>query len=176
MKKQLLFLTFLAAVATASCSKNNSATPTVKVAAKFTFRGKAYTSKKLYASSSTTLDVLTDSAVADDNSTKVLVNFVFRKGNSDAGSYTIVGGNDNTPAANQVALLVSETSLKNTQNVGIYTSLAGGTLVLSGSGSSFACKSPSVDLKGQYYDNTDPHNTQITEVSTTISAATFTQN
>jgi hypothetical protein len=175
MKKQFLFLALAAGLFMASCSKNNSNTPTT-VATKFTFRGKPYTSKKLYASSSSTLDVLIDSAISDDSSTKLLVSFVFRKGNSDAGTYTIVGGNDNTPAANQVALLVSETSLKNTQNVGIYTSLAGGSLVLSGSGSSFACKTPSIDLKGEYYDNTDPHNTQITEVSTTISAATFTQN
>ncbi len=176
MKKQLLFLALIGGLAMASCSKDKSDTPSVTVATKFTFKGKAYTSKKLYATSSSTLDVLVDSAVSDDNSTKLLVNFVFRKGNSDAGTYTIVGGSDNTPTANQAALLVSETSLKNTQNVGIYTSVAGGTLVLSGSGSSFVCKSPSINLKGEYYDNTDPHNTQITEVSTTISAATFTPN
>lgn len=175
MKKQFLFLALTAGLFTASCSKNNSNTPTT-VAAKFTFRGKAYTSKGLYSYSSTTLDDVIDSAIADDNSTKLIVNFLFKKGTAGDGTFTIVDGSDATPATNQVALLVFETDLKNTKSVGLYTSASGGSAVLAGSGDTFSLKMPAVTLKGDYYDNTDPKNTQITEVSTSISAVTFTKN
>ncbi|GAA3988904.1 hypothetical protein [Mucilaginibacter dorajii] len=175
MKKQFLFSALIAGLFMASCSKDNSNTPTA-VATKFTFRGKAYTSKGLYSTSSTTVDAVVDSAIADDNSTKLIVNFIFKKGTAGAGTYAIIGDSDATPTDNQVGLLVFETDLKNTKNVGLYTSLSGGSAVLSGSGNTFALKITQVNLKGNYYDNTDPKNTQITEVSTSISAATFTRN
>ncbi len=175
MKNQFLCLALLAGLFTASCSKNNDNTPTT-VAAKFTFRGKAYTSKGLYSSSSATIDAVTDSAIADDNSSKLLVNFIFKKGTAGTGTYTIIGDVDATPTDNQVGLLVFETDLKNTKNVGLYSSLSGGSAVLSGSGNTFSLKTTQVSLKGNYYDNTDPKNTQITDVTTSISATTFTKN
>ncbi len=175
MKNQFLCLALLAGLFMASCSKNNNNTPTT-VAAKFTFRGKAYTSKGLYSSSSTTFDAVTDSAVADDNSTKLLVNFIFKKGTAGTGTYTIIGNVDATPADNQVGLLVFETDLKNKENTGLYSSVSGGSAVLAGSGNTFSLKITDVGLKGNYYDNTDPKNTQIINVTTTISATTFTKN
>jgi hypothetical protein len=175
MKKQFLFLALMAGLFMASCTKDNSNKPTT-VATKFTFRGKAYTSKGLYSYSSATIDAVIDSAIADDNSTKLMVNFLFKKGSSGDGTYTIIDGSGAISATNQVALLVFETDLKNTKNVGLYTSASGGSAVLAGSGDTFSLKMPEVTLKGDYYDNTDPKNTQITEVSAAISAATFTKN
>ncbi|MDN3582446.1 hypothetical protein [Mucilaginibacter flavus] len=175
MKNQFLCLALLAGLFMASCSKNNDNTPT-KVAAKFTFRGKAYTSKGLHSSSSATIDAVTDSAIADDNSTKLLVNFIFKKGTSGVGTYAVIGDTDTTPADNQVGLLVFETDLKNKENTGIYSSISGGSAVLAGSGNTFSLKITDVNLRGNYYDNTDPKNTQIINVTTSISATTFTKN
>jgi hypothetical protein len=136
MKKQLLFLTIIAALFTASCKKDNSSTVTVPVVTtKFTFRGKAYTSKGLFGYSSTSNDVLTDSAIADDNSSKVLVNFLFKKGNSDVGTYNLINSaTANGVSTGEIAVLIFESDLTNPKSTGIYTSSTTGTAVLANTG------------------------------------------
>jgi hypothetical protein len=177
MKKQLLFLTIIAALFTASCKKDSTGTVKVPVTpTKFTFRGKAYTSKGLYAYSSTSNDVLTDSAIADDNSSKVLVNFLFKKGNSDDGTYTLINSAAATSiSTNQLAVLIFEGDLTNPKSSGIYTSSTTGTAVLASTGGKLSLKIPQLSITGSFFDNTDIHNTKIDEVSTTLSATTFIQ-
>jgi thioredoxin-related protein len=178
MKKQLLFLSLIAGVLMASCSKSKDDVQ-VTVAAKFTFNGTAYTSKGIAVISSPQFSAITDSAIADDNSKKILINFLFKKDAIKDGNYNILATDANTNVtefkATDVALLIGEISLSNKENTGIYSSNSTGTLVLSNTSGKISIKMPAVKTTGTYYDNTDPHNTQIINQTPTLSATTFVQ-
>lgn len=174
MKKLLFMSAICMSVFIVACKKSDNNKPTTT--AKFTFDNTNYVTAKVEFAASGGLAAFADSAVSTDKSKAVIVDLIF-KGNSRpaTGNYTLVSG-ANSPAAGQVVILLGYVDLKNTQNTGLYASGdGGGTVVITNTNGKLTASVPAATVAGNYFDNTDPSNTKITNVSANLSAVTFSE-
>ena len=176
MKRNIIYLTLVAAVALlASCSTKDNVTPT-PVATTYTFKlnGVTYTETAAADSSSTVtvgnvtaIHVVAVAGISADKSATAVLEFVFPGAAAPAaGTYNL-----GTTSTSVGLLAYDKTSaVKN----GIYSADGSDnsaiTVTVSSSGK-LGVKFPSIALKGNTYDNTDPKNTVIANVTGTASGS-----
>ena len=176
MKKHAMNLVFAAAAIflTWGCSTKSDPTP-AKATGKFTINGNAYTEVASQDSTSTTggqtFNVLGVSGQsADKSATAGLIIFFRGSGKPKAGTYTVVGDLTKTVTANQCGMILSDKVSIAKQGLYSTTGLDGTsvTVAVSSSGK-LTVTMPSIAIKGSNFDNTDPNNTIITDVSGSVS-------
>ena len=179
MKKQMMYLLMMPlSFLIWSCSTKSDPTPT-NVTAKFTVNGTIYTettaadsAASLTGSATRNLNALGVSGQSADKSAQAALIF-FWAGTSkpNAGSYTVVGDASKL-VAGQVAVLVIDKVTVAKQGLYGTTGLDGTTITVAVSASGkIAVTMPSIAIKGSNFDNTDPKNTVVTDVTGSISGA-----
>jgi hypothetical protein len=178
MKKKVMYLTLVALSFFAySCSTKNDPTPT-NTTYKFTVNGTAYT-ETAAADSVTSIEGGTKNLnalgvtgqSADKSAQAAIIFFWAGPAKPKAGTYTVVG--DVTAlAAGQVGILVIDKV--NVAKQGLYatTGLDGATVnVAVSSSGKISVTMSSIAIKGSNFDNTDPKNTVVTDVTGSISGS-----
>ena len=175
MKKQAIYLLMMPlSFLIWSCSTKSDPTPAATY--KFTVNGNTYTEIASSDSTSTTggktYNVLGVSGQsADKSATSVVIFFFPGSAKPKAGTYTIAG-NLSTTTGNQCGILLTDKVSVAKQGLYSTTGLDGTsvTVAVSSSGK-LTVTMPAIAIKGSNFDNTDPHNTVITDVTGSVSGS-----
>ncbi len=175
MKKQMMYLLMMPlSFLIWSCSTKSDPKPAVTY--KFTVNGNTYTEIASQDSTSTTggqtYNVLGVSGQsADKSATSVLIFFFPGPAKPKAGTYTITS-DLTTSAGNQCGILVTDKVSIAKQGLYSTTGLNGTsvTVAVSSSGK-LTVTMPAIAIKGSNFDNTDPKNTVITDVTGSVSGS-----
>ncbi|ASU36395.1 hypothetical protein [Mucilaginibacter xinganensis] len=178
MKKKVMYMVLVAVCFFAySCSTKNDPTPTTTTY-KFMVNGNTYTETTAVDSATSIsggtkdLNALGVTGQSSDKSAQAAIIFFWAgTAKPKAGTYTIVG--DATKiAAGQVAALVIDKVTVAKQGIYGTTGLDGSTLTVAVSASGkISLTLPSIVIKGSNFDNTDPKNSVITDVTGSISGS-----
>ncbi|MES2108689.1 MAG: hypothetical protein V4577_08080 [Bacteroidota bacterium] len=175
MKKHVInLLTAVTVLLIWGCSTKSDPTPT-KVTGKFTVNGNAYTEIVSQDSTSSlsgqTYNVLGVSGQsADKSATAQLIIFFPGSGKPKAGAYTVVGDLTKPGSGNICGMIVTDKVSIAKQGLYSTTGLDGTSVVVAVSASGkLTVTMPSIAIKGSNFDNTDPKNTVITDVTGSVS-------
>jgi len=177
MKKQVIYLLMMPlSFLIWSCSTKSDPTPT-NATYKFTINGNTYTEIASQDSTSTTggqtFNVLGVSGQsADKSATAGVIIFFPGSGKPKAGTYAVVGDLTKPASGNQCGMIVSDKVSVAKQGLYSTTGLDGTsvTVAVSSSGK-LTVTMPAIAIKGSNFDNTDPKNTVITDVSGSVSGS-----
>ena len=172
MKNNVLYLLMMAAVLfTVSCSSKNDPTPT-SATYKFTVNGNSYTQVS-GADSVTTVNGVSYNVLgvtgqsADKSASAGLVIFWSGTGKPTAGSYAAVDEVAKLGSGKVAILVIDKVSAA---KQGVYGTTAGTSLIVAVSSSGkVSVNMPAMATKGSNFDNTDPKNSVVTDVTGSIS-------
>jgi hypothetical protein len=178
MKKKVMYLALVALSFFAySCSTKNDPAPT-NTTYKFTVNGTAYTQTAAADSAASisggtkNLNALGVTGQSADKSAQAAIIFFWAgTAKPKAGTYTVVG-DATTIGAGQVGALVIDKVTVAKQGLYGTTGLDGTSITVAVSASGkISVTMPSIAIKGSNFDNTDPKNTVVTDVTGSISGS-----
>jgi hypothetical protein len=176
MKKLTTYLsvTLLAILLFTACKKNDTVNPD-PAKSTFTLNGNVYTetasvdSVGTLGSSANKINIFAVSGIGADGKALAVLEFIFLgPGKPTAGTYNVIA-DASKMTAGQVGIIAQDKVSIAKQ--GLYSSMANGsiTVTVNAAGKISVSLPNAIPLTGSNFDNTDPKNTVITNVTATVS-------